>query len=1015
MKKFFFFSLAIYCASIFAQPAKNNGSTIILSEIMFAAPSGDNEFIELYNTSNTENVDLRNFQLRYYKSSADIISDAGEGTILKPQSFAVIFEGDYDFSGGIYKDLIPDKALVLKISDKAFGSSGMSNSSDRTIRLLNPSGEKIEEYTYTSNNSKGISDEKISLNDNTSETNWKNSMAHNGTPGFRNSVTPINFDPGISKFFTDKTFGITGNKIRLLTIIKNFGTKNTGSFQFNIYRDKNDDSTGQPGESLIKYSIASMAAGDSISYQFSTLDFAEGENLFIAKLQSTSDENLLNNKFFLNITGVKVNEVRNDLVINEIMYAPDSPSPEWVEIFNKSEKEINLSGYNIADNSDTLRVLNNLQILKPKEYFVFSTDSSITDLYNIPSGFSAAGLPTLNNSGDKIILMDSLYRVIDSLEYSPAWGGSEGKSLERIYPDSNSTAAENWSSSNDFLRATPGKINSVTKKDFDIECVKILFTPENPVIGENVGLSAKIKNTGKNAVDFSLNLFEDTDGDSIKNDLLDNLANQFIQEGDSAIINFNYKIEGIQKSHAFIAEIASEADQDTSNNKIYKSITPGHKQNSVLINEIMYDPAQGESEWVELFNNTGKNIDISNWGIVNLLPSPTFTSLGKYASEFSPGEFIVVASDSSFLLSHQEIKSKIIIADFGSLNNSEDGLELVDNKKTEIDSLVYNSEWGGGKGFSLERIKYSGKSNDSANWRTSLNKSKSTPALENSVLQIKTYNKNSIVINEIMFDPSTDNSEFIEFFNTTDSTIDSGGWTISNEQNKTYFISKFTRNFKPGSYFVFASDSSFLNNYQLDDSSLNIAGVSSFGMTNNSGLIILKDATGNTIDSIRYFESWHNPNFTITKNVSLEKINPYLNGNDGDNWSSSTNTSGASPGTENSIFTTAAEKAAAGLSVSPNPFSPDNDGYEDFTIIRFNLPQKTAQVKAEIFDSRGRLVRTLRNNAASGNHGSIIFDGLDDNYNPLRMGIYIVLIEALNADTGVSEKLKTVVVVARKL
>ena len=108
-------------------------------------------------------------------------------------------------------------------------------------------------------------------------------------------------------------------------------------------------------------------------------------------------------------------------------------------------------------------------------------------------------------------------------------------------------------------------------------------------------------------------------------------------------------------------------------------------------------------------------------------------------------------------------------------------------------------------------------------------------------------------------------------------------------------------------------------------------------------------------------------------------------------------------------------RSSANISLNPNPFSPDNDGFEDFTIINYNLTQAISQVRIKIFDSKGRLVRTLLNNQASGSSGSVIFDGLDDDKKALRIGIYIVFLEALNDNSGIVETLKTVVVVARKL
>ncbi|MCK7525867.1 MAG: hypothetical protein MZV64_53800 [Ignavibacteriales bacterium] len=58
------------------------------------------------------------------------------------------------------------------------------------------------------------------------------------------------------------------------------------------------------------------------------------------------------------------------------------------------------------------------------------------------------------------------------------------------------------------------------------------------------------------------------------------------------------------------------------------------------------------------------------------------------------------------------------------------------------------------------------------------------------------------------------------------------------------------------------------------------------------------------------------------------------------------------------------------------------------------LSQATAQVRIKIFDNKGRLVRTLLNNQASGSSGSVIFDGLDDETHALRMGIYIIFLRS---------------------
>ena len=185
-------------------------SDIIFSEIMFWPQSGNNEFIELYNQSSSDSIDLAGYKIKYYISTPDEIISAGEGTILPPLSFAVIFEGDYDQSTGIYKDIIPLNALTLKISDNSFGSSGMANTSNRQILLFNSAGDTVDSVTYSANNSEGFSDEKIILNNDDSVSNWSNSIILNGTPGYKNSVTPKLYDLQITSFSPLNNYGLPG-------------------------------------------------------------------------------------------------------------------------------------------------------------------------------------------------------------------------------------------------------------------------------------------------------------------------------------------------------------------------------------------------------------------------------------------------------------------------------------------------------------------------------------------------------------------------------------------------------------------------------------------------------------------------------------------------------------------------------------------------------------------------------------------------------------------------------------
>ena len=160
MKKSFLF----FCFLLVLSQVIKGQSGLTFSEIMFAPESSTSEFIEIYNLSDST-IDLTGYQFKYYTAKNDEIISTGNGLKLASHSFAVIFENDYDINNGVYKNLVPTNALVLKISDNAFGSTGMSNSSNRAVVLLNKNGDTVNVYTYSADNEKGYSDEKIYLNE----------------------------------------------------------------------------------------------------------------------------------------------------------------------------------------------------------------------------------------------------------------------------------------------------------------------------------------------------------------------------------------------------------------------------------------------------------------------------------------------------------------------------------------------------------------------------------------------------------------------------------------------------------------------------------------------------------------------------------------------------------------------------------------------------------------------------------------------------------------------------------
>jgi len=1271
-----------------ASMVPQSDSTLILSEIMFYPQTGPNEFIELYNTSETESINLNGYKIIYSSSNADIILDAGEGTILPPNSFAIILEGDYPFGSGIYDSIIPPEAIVVKISDNSFGTSGMSNTENRQIWLINVANDTLESYFYSANNTQTHSDEKKVMNKDSSQSNWANSFLANGTPGFTNSVTPVQFDLLMASITFQPSNPTEGDDVTIIAKVKNIGTNSADNYSIEIYNDANFDSTADPGEIIFTQQYTNLASGDSVTASTILNSLPAGNYQIISNVLFTPDEKPSNNQLIKSFIVYPPGNIFNDIVINEIMYAPSSGEPEWVEIYNRTSFPINLKNWKFSDAASTITItISDIEIF-PNSYIVLTRDSSILNYFNVGSEIIEFSLPALNNTGDAVVIKDSLGIIIDSLSYLPSWGGNtDGKSLERISEEDSSLLSSNWGTSNSIFKATPGFINSLTKKDFDIAVADILFNPEFPIQGDTISISAKVKNLGNNEANFSLQLFEDTNLDSIPDILIAFLQNLIIISNDSARFDFSFSIENIQSERAFFVKALFNVDQDTTNNMLYNTIVPGLPAQSVVINEIMFTPVGGEPEWIELFNRTnltinlngwkindvfstpttvtinqdvliepnsylilsrnisildfhriipsevfvlslptlnndidgvvlkddrglqmdsvlysnqwggtngyslerlsvnagsnlptnwgtsldieqstpgrinsitpkqfdlsvagmnfnprfpvegddvfisafiknngsnnannfsvafyidtdsnnvvdqllsfetginlvaddsaniistlpiknlyskvltavkvvysededtlnnyfeksvepgfpakivlinevmydtetgkpewvelvnvsGEEINIKNWSVSDVLTTPTKSFITNDDIFLQPNEYFVIAKDTSFNSEYPGVTAKVFYSNFGSLGNSLDGVVIYDFRNGIIDSLFYRSSWGGARGLSLERISLEGETNDSTNWTTSLNPSGSTPGVENSIGNVPDYSRDDMVINEIMYDPGSENSEFIEFLNLSDDSVNVGGWEIVDENGNKFKLSTTPLLVPANSFFLLAADSLVIYKYGLDESVLkSIVGVSSLGLVNTGELILLKDVKGNTIDSVLYSDKWQNDNFVSTKNISLERINPNLGSNDASNWSSSVTSIGATPGEQNSIYTINTN-TASNISVSPNPFSPDNDGFEDFTIINYKLTQATSQVQLKIFDNKGRLVRSLANNQASGSSGSIIFDGLDVDGQTLRIGIYIIFLEAINEGSGVIETMKTVVVVARKL
>ena len=185
------------------------------------------------------------------------------------------------------------------------------------------------------------------------------------------------------------------------------------------------------------------------------------------------------------------------------------------------------------------------------------------------------------------------------------------------------------------------------------------------------------------------------------------------------------------------------------------------------------------------------------------------------------------------------------------------------------------------------------------------------------------------------------------------------------------------------------------------------------GLGNDGDRVRMHRADGLVLSDVQYSPDWHTPGLEDPTGTSLERISVSAGATAPDNWTSSTAPRGGTPGAANDVsLPPPAEAPNRGLSVEPSPFSIERDGA---TRIRYTLTEVPNLIRVRIFDARGRKVRTLENARLAGRSGELVWNGRNDRGERVRIGVYVVLFEAMQAESGTIAQFKTPVTVARPL
>lgn len=273
-----------------------------------------------------------------------------------------------------------------------------------------------------------------------------------------------------------------------------------------------------------------------------------------------------------------------------------------------------------------------------------------------------------------------------------------------------------------------------------------------------------------------------------------------------------------------------------------------------------------------------------------------------------------------------------------------------------------------------------------------------------------------LILNEILFNPYTGGSDFIELYNHSDKNFDLSHFYIADWEDSVAnykLLTSETYRFDPGEYVVLTEDSTdVINDYPLYAPNRFIQ-MDLPTFPNDSGSVFLLYLDSAIVDQMHYEEEMHFELLDDLNGKSLERISFDLPSTNRETWQTAAEPNGwATPGYLNSK--TLSQLQTSTVSAEPAIFSPDNDGYQDLLQIEVQTTQTETFLNVHIYDVEGRLMKELEDNTLIGQNTTLIWDGITDNGEKAPIGSYVVLI-TLTDLSGKREEHKVVCVLASRL
>jgi hypothetical protein len=716
---------------------------LIINEIMAdedpAIGMPDAEYIELRNNSNNL-LDLSNVRLNSGYFTGQIL--------LEPDSLLVVAN-------------INNAGLFASIENAAFMTSfpGLTNSG-ASLDLTNEAEQTIDFVDYNLNwyndNTKtegGWSMERINPNAICSgRYNWRASIdPRGGTAGEENSVYSLtpNGAPQVTDF---GFFNATQIYIRFNESMDINSTSDM-SFVFN------------PGNSVETPVWNSDKDQVIFNMAFPIIEEVTYELSLIGLKDCDGNQVTLTTVNFI----IGLEPQQGDLIINEILADGTSdqhiasPRLDFVELHNRTSHILELTEIHINDGFFEEQV-----IIYPDSFIIVTdSDNPAINFFAFPNTVFMQDFPSLTEDGTDISLTGN-GGELDFVRYSKSYYNNPevedgGYSMELINPEDPCSSSDNWRACTFGNGTSAGRKNSVFDLTPDTQAPELLF-----IVGENENAILLYFNEPLDAA--SADNLTWVVNDVVQTDFNPNVIgddnNALILYYEDMVPGVIYKFELTGVSDCWGNLTATLLDQF--------GLSEPAQVGDLIINEVLYNPKDGGSDFVEIYNRSPRIISLKDWAISDATNGEMNTSdkLALTKTLLFPGEYLVITKESSTLAGiYPETKTERLwevkgIPDF----SSEDEVYLLTPDSLISDHFIYDESLQfplltTSDGVSLERIAFDRSSEDVTNWHSAAESvGYATPGYLNSQSATSEGTEEKFAVETEIFSPDNDGYKDVALF-----------------------------------------------------------------------------------------------------------------------------------------------------------------------------------------------------------------------------------------------------------